>query len=65
MKAVKGKIWDNYYYNDVRNEMRLNSRETMMNVPLKNRDKDGLKCTATTFKGCKNVRPGMFIRKVK
>ena len=65
VKAVKGKIWDNYYYNDVRNEMRLNSRETMMNVPLKNRDKDGLKCTATTFKGCKNVRPGMFIRKVK
>lgn len=65
MKAVKGKVWDNIYYNN--NDMRLmtNEQRVKSNGALKKRDKEGLRNTETLFKGSCKVQPGMFLRKAK
>ncbi|MGN0034009.1 MAG: hypothetical protein ACI358_09590 [Candidatus Limimorpha sp.] len=65
VKVVKGKVWDNYYYNNINNNPLLMNNEQRNNIPLKERDKDGLKNTATQFKGRIKVQPGMFLRKEK
>ena len=57
MKPVKGKIWDNIYYNN------SGSTGAKTSVALKKRDKDGLRVTETLFKGSCKVQPGMFLRK--
>lgn len=58
VNAVKGKIWDNMYYNSGK------ENDTNGNT-LKKRDKDGLRTTETLFKGTKKIQPGMFIRRAK
>ena len=56
--AVKGKVWDNMYYNS--------GKENGTNGnTLKQRDKDGLRTTETLFKGSCKIQPGMFIRRAK
>lgn len=60
VKVVKGKVWDNIYFND----MSVNSRERS-NTALKQRDKEGLRTTETLFKGRCKVQPGMFLRKAR
>ena len=59
--VVKGKVWDNIYYND--NKMTLMTQEQRAKVALKKRDKEGLRTTETLFKGRCKVQPGMFLRK--
>ena len=56
--AVKGKVWDNMYYNSGK------ENDTNGNT-LKQRDKDGLRTTETLFKGSCKIQPGMFIRRAK
>lgn len=58
VNAVKGKIWDNMYYNSGK------ENDTNGNT-LKKRDKDGLRTTETLFKGSCKIQPGMFIRRAK
>jgi len=58
--VVKGKVWDNMYYNSDNNG-NTNDSDNI----LKKRDKDGLRTTETLFSGAKNVQPGMFIRRAK
>lgn len=58
VNAVKGKIWDNMYYNSGK------ENDTNGNT-LKQRDKDGLRTTETLFKGSCKIQPGMFIRRAK
>lgn len=58
VNAVKGKIWDNMYYNSGK------ENDTNGNT-LKKRDKDGLRTTETLFKGTKKIQPGMFIRRAQ
>lgn len=53
--AVKGKVWDNMYYNS----------GNTADFTKKKRDKDGLRITETMFTGAKGVQPGMFIRRAK
>ena len=62
MKVVKGKVWNNIYYNN--NETSALTGVTASEV-LKKRDKDGLRVTETLFKGNCKVQPGMFLRKTK
>lgn len=65
VRAVKGKVWDNIYYNSD-NDMTLRTREKRnASATLKMRDKEGLRTTETLFKGTKKVQPGMFIRRAK
>ncbi len=61
VKVVKGKIWDNYYYN----AGDANRRAQGQPASLKKRDKDGFRITETQFKGKCKVQPGMFLRKYK
>ena len=63
VKVVKGKVWDNIYFNN--NSMTLQSQEQKANVTLKKRDKEGLRTTETLFKGSCKIQPGMFLRKAK
>lgn len=57
--AVKGKIWDNMYYNSG------NDNNNGKAHTLKQRDKEGLRTTETLFKGTCKIQPGMFIRRAK
>ncbi len=59
VKAKKGSIWDNYYFNNTKSEY-VAEGET-----LKKRDKEGLRTTETVFTGSCKVQPGMFLRKAK
>lgn len=59
VKVVKGKVWDNYYYNNIREGYVTDGQI------LKKRDKDGLRTTETLFSGSCKVQPGMFLRKAK
>lgn len=61
VKVVKGKIWDNYYYN----AGDANRSAQGQPASLKKRDKDGFRITETQFKGKCKVQPGMFLRKYK
>lgn len=61
VKVVKGKVWDNIYYNN----MTVSSKEKNATQQLKQRDKEGLRTTETLFKGSCKVQPGMFLRKSK
>lgn len=61
VKVVKGKIWDNYYYN----AGDANRNAQGQPASLKKRDKDGFRITETQFKGKCKVQPGMFLRKYK
>ena len=62
VKVVKGKVWDNIYYNN----MTVSSKEKNAGQQqLKQRDKEGLRTTETLFKGSCKVQPGMFLRKSK
>lgn len=63
VKAIKGKVWDNIYYNSS-DELTLN-KEYDGYMPLKKRDKEGLRNIETLFKGTKKIQPGMFIRRAK
>lgn len=63
--AVKGKVWDNFYYNsEDANDLNPND-ENNGTTNLKSRDKDGLRITETVFSGMADVQPGMFIRMAK
>ena len=70
MTVVKGKVWDNIYYNNT-DEGLVEEAEEILGEdgsavePLKKRDKEGLRVTETLFKGNCNVQPGMFLRKAK
>ncbi len=65
VRAVKGKVWDNIYYNSD-NDMTLKTREERnASAALKVRDKEGLRTTETLFKGSCKIQPGMFIRRAK
>ena len=57
VRPVKGKIWDNMYYNDLRGTTNNTS------TTLKKRDKEGLRTTETLFHGNCKLQPGMFLRK--
>ena len=61
VKVVKGKVWDNIYFND----MKVRPQERNANTVLKKRDKEGFRTTETLFKGSCKVQPGMFLRKAK
>ena len=61
VKVVKGKVWDNIYFND----LRVQTMERKANTTLKKRDKEGFRTTETLFKGSCKVQPGMFLRKAK
>ena len=63
VKVMKGKVWDNIYYNN--NEMKLRKQEDLENKPLKKRDKEGLRTTETVFQGSCKMQPGLFLRKSK
>ena len=59
VKVKKGKVWDNYYYNNNKVEFKTEK------IVLKKRDKEGLRTTETVFSGSCKVKPGMFLRKAK
>lgn len=61
VKVVKGKVWDNIYFND----LKVQTMERKANTTLKKRDKEGFRTTETLFKGSCKVQPGMFLRKAK
>jgi len=63
--VVKGKVWDNIYFNN--NDMQLMTQEQRINsnTKLKKRDREGLRNTETLFKGSCKVQPGMFLRKAR
>ena len=63
--VVKGKVWDNIYFNNTNLELKTKEQRAKENVTLKKRDKEGLRTTETLFKGSCKVQPGMFLRKVK
>ena len=63
VKVVKGKVWDNIYFNN--NDMKLRNSEQKAQTTLKKRDKEGFRTTETIFKGSCKVQPGMFLRKAK
>lgn len=65
VRAVKGKVWDNIYYNSDDDTALKTSEERNASAALKVRDKEGLRVTETLFKGTKKVQPGMFIRRAK
>lgn len=58
MKVVKGKVWDNIYFNN-------HNMSSSSSSELKKRDKQGLRTTETLFKGSCKIQPGMFLRKAK
>lgn len=60
VKVMKGKVWDNYYYN-----AGADGKTQSQPTQLKKRDKDGFRITETQFKGSCKVQPGMFLRKEK
>ena len=62
MKVVKGKVWDNIYYNNNEEAAFVGGKAPEV---LKKRDKQGLRVTETLFKGNCKIQPGMFLRKAK